>query len=103
MKSSSIALRWTNPDLKRAYLVNLIDSPGHVDFTSEVSMAARLADGALIVVDVVEGVAAQTRAVLRQAWRDRVHTCLFLNKVDAVNQQLISEDVMAKDAEAVDK
>mmetsp|Transcript_164298 Transcript_164298/g.522507 ORF Transcript_164298/g.522507 Transcript_164298/m.522507 type:complete len:918 (+) Transcript_164298:149-2902(+) len=127
MKSSSIALQWRNSTAEESptYIVNLIDSPGHVDFTSEVSMAARLADGALVVVDVVEGVAAQTRTVLRQAWRDRVRTCLLLNKVDrliieleltpleayerllkileqvnAVNQQLVCEEVMARDAEA---
>ncbi|OLP84628.1 Ribosome assembly protein 1 [Symbiodinium microadriaticum] len=102
MKSSSIALRWQG--LSRTFLVNLIDSPGHVDFTSEVSTAARLADGALIVIDVVEGVEAQTRTVLRQAYRDRVKSCLFLNKariveqINAANQQLFSEEVMAKGA-----
>eukprot|EP00971_Amphidinium_carterae_P115045 2278748-Amphidinium_carterae.1 len=84
MKSSAIALRWNAPSTssseRTSYLVNLIDSPGHVDFSSEVSTAARLADGALVVVDVVEGVLSQTRAVLRQAWRDQVKTCLVLNK-----------------------
>lgn len=124
MKSSSIALHWNPPGQQgtdRTMLVNLIDSPGHVDFTSEVSTAARLADGALVVVDVVEGVAAQTRTVLRQAWRDRVKTCLLLNKMDrlivdlemtpqdayqqlqhiieqvnAFNQQLLAEEFMAR-------
>lgn len=82
MKSSAISLLYKHERLNKNYLVNLIDSPGHVDFSSDVSTAVRLCDGALVVVDVIEGVAIQTHAVLRQAWEERLRPCLVLNKID---------------------
>lgn len=80
MKSSLISLYHVHNN--KEFLVNLIDSPGHVDFASEVSTAVRLCDGAIVVVDVVEGVCPQTRSALAIAYVEGLKPLLVLNKID---------------------
>ncbi len=80
IKSSCVSLVYDKGG--PTYVVNLIDSPGHVDFSAEVSAAARLTDGGIIVVDCIEGVRAQTCTVIRQAWDNRIVPILFINKLD---------------------
>jgi small GTP-binding protein len=69
-------------------LINLIDSPGHVDFSTEVSTAVRLCDGAAILIDVAEGICPQTHAVLRQASMENLKLVLILNKIDRLILEL---------------
>ncbi len=86
IKTANISLISSFED--KDFLINLIDTPGHVDFSGMVSQALRLVDGVVIVVDAVEQVMAQTESVIKQAMNECLRPILFINKVDRLINEL---------------
>jgi elongation factor 2 len=99
--ASNISLAHTFQE--KDYLINLIDTPGHIDFSGAVTRSLRAVDGALVVVDAVEGPMTQTETVLMQALRERVQPILFINKVDRLIKEikLTSEEIQRKFAKII--
>merc|ERR1712038_946159 len=108
IKSTGVSLYFEHDneegDKPCPHLINLIDSPGHVDFSSEVTAALRITDGAMVVVDCIEGCAVQTETVLRQSLAERVKPSLFVNKVDRciLELQMEPEDMYSRFRKAIE-
>ncbi|KAG0055093.1 Elongation factor 2 [Gryganskiella cystojenkinii] len=110
--ASTLYFESTEEDLKdipektegTSFLINLIDCPGHVDFSSEVTTALRVTDGALIVVDCRRGIYSQTESILRQALSELVKPILVINKVDCVllELQVTKEDLYQSFARTIE-
>lgn len=99
--ASNISL--THTFKEKEYLINLIDTPGHIDFSGAVTRSLRAVDGALVVVDAVEGPMTQTETVLMQALRERVKPIIFINKVDRLIKEikLTPEEIQRKFAKII--
>jgi elongation factor G len=89
--SAAVSAEW------KGYMINLIDTPGHIDFTAEVQRALRVLDGGIVVFDAVQGVEPQSETVWRQADRYHVPRICFINKMDRVGASYERTIAMVKD------
>jgi len=98
MKSANISLYYEKSlEGRKPFLINLVDTPGHLDFTGKVTRALRLVDGVIVVVDAVEEIVSQSETVIRQALQEGVKPVLFINKIDRLIKELkLSDDEIRK-------
>jgi elongation factor 2 len=93
MKSTNISLYYEQPlEFNKPFVINLVDTPGHLDFSGKVTRALRLIDGVVVVVDAVEEIIAQSETVIRQALEEGVKPVLYINKVDRLIRELKLKD-----------
>ncbi|MFX1278849.1 MAG: GTP-binding protein [Promethearchaeota archaeon] len=93
MKSANISLYYEKSlEDKEPFLINLVDTPGHLDFSGKVTRALRLVDGVVVVVDAVEEIITQSETVIKQALQEGVKPILFINKIDRLIRELKLSD-----------
>ncbi|MEO9294464.1 MAG: elongation factor EF-2 [Nitrososphaera sp.] len=86
IRGANVTLLYENEG--KDYVINMIDTPGHIDFTGRVTRALRAIDGVVVVSDSVEGIMTQTETVTRQALEERVRPVLYINKIDRLVKEL---------------
>jgi elongation factor 2 len=88
MKSANVSLYYEKGIIEKPFLINLVDTPGHLDFSGKVTRALRLIDGVVVIVDAVEEINSQSEIVVKQALEEAVRPILFINKIDRLFREL---------------